>query len=101
MVVNLSNMKQTLTKEQHEKLQELGIECVSANDLALLIEMPPKEIGGYSLDISYPLLLKEWSVGYTEHELELFGTISKELIDALFDLVILCIEKGYIKTGKL
>lgn len=99
-------MKTSLTKEQHEKLQELGIECVNTNDIAFLIELLPKDeytTSGFrflasTTDERCNRLKNVWCAEYDSVVNSVDRCFySTELIDALFDLVVWCVDNGYIK----
>ena len=90
-------MKKALTKEQHDKLQQLGIDAISANDIAFLLELLPKEIGndGYmtlGIEVQYDEEKYFWKVLYYDCAESVF--VKDELIDALFDLVVWCVRNG-------
>ena len=111
-------MKTQLTAEESAKLIELGISAdkASANyvgrwehystgtfadpdsiepifTLADILDILPKEIDGSNLSMEYDCEFKQWRVGYNTRHLE----SAPELIDALYSLLVRCLEKGYVK----
>ena len=122
-------MKQTLTKEQSQRLIELGVSTEKAssfisNDVSYsevadgkpnyfsptftigdLLNILPKEITRNEVvfKISISGFLQFWNIGYYDDftKLLLFSANGEELIDILLETAIWCIDNGYIKTEKL
>lgn len=114
-MAQLSYMKTELSEEQNEKLCELGIAPTIIKliefkfDLQDLLRILPKQIdvvepnriGKYSIFILH--YEDKYDVGYAHYDgAELFFTRTKkfrevQLIDALFELVVWCVQNGYIK----
>ena len=116
-------MKQQLTKEQSKRLIELGVPTEKASESVVeenhgenhswtypvftigdLLEVLPKEIGnaGYmtlGMEVLYDEEKYFWKVLYYDCAGSVFE--EDELIDALFDLVVWCIDNRYIKVEML
>lgn len=112
-------MKTQLTAEQSAKLIELGVSPGKANGLWLpgtdaiipfalsdILDILPKEIkrnnyNSYTFSIVadnhyWNVEYRYWRGDYAENDtLALFE--SEELIDALYSLLLWCLEKGYVK----
>ena len=112
-------MKTQLTAEQSAKLIELGVSPERASKikvevkessrgcpniycsevkrpiftLADILDILPKENVGSNLGMEYDCEFKQWWVGYNLRHLE----SAPELIDALYSLLVWCLEKGYVK----
>ena len=111
-------MKTQLTAEQSAKLIELGVSPERASEsessvaygngargimkvpempiftLGDILDILPKENDGSNLGMEYDCELKQWWVGYNARLLE----SAPELIDALYSLLVWCLEKGYVKV---
>lgn len=91
-------MKQKLTKEQSQRLIELG--NVLAFTIGDLLEVVPKDLydDGYTtLRIETMYVGKQlWEVSYHNCDESEFSSV--ELIDALFDLVVWFVENGHIQN---
>ena len=109
-------MKTQLTAEESAKLIELGVSPGKANGLWLpgtdaiipfalsdLIDILPKEIRHngctYKLNIDYPPIGMVAARYNTEDDDldSLKGCLCEELIDALYSLLVWCLEKRYAK----
>lgn len=112
-------MKAELTKQESTKLIELGIDPKMANGweyearvelftLSDILSILPKEINLKGVRASlqmYQHLAKYWIVSYVTYngnELIYQHPISadKELINALYDILIWCIKNEYITLNK-
>lgn len=109
-------MKTQLTAEESAKLIELGVSPGKANGLWLpgtdaiipfaltdLLDILPKEIRHngwtYKLNIDYPPIgMVATRYNTEDDDLDsLKGYMCEELIDALYSLLVWCLEKGYVK----
>lgn len=109
-------MKDTLTKEQSRHLIELGVPREKASKdristvemnvysiftLTDLLEILPKEIGGHGFMIIYhnendDIYPNNYVVTY-DNLLGSDAGIAEELIDALYELAVFCLENGHLK----
>lgn len=111
-------MKIQLTAEESAKLIELGVSPGKANGLWLpgtdaiipfaladILDILPKEIKHngctYKLNIDYPPISMVAARYNTEDDDldSLKGYMCEELIDALYSLLLWCLEKGYVKLN--
>ena len=111
-------MKTQLTAGQSAKLIELGVSRSKANGLWLphvtevqpytladILDILPKEINAFGIPARLQMYnhpAEYWIVSYVTYD---GGTLTyhnpcsaeKELIDALYSLLVWCLEKGYVK----
>ncbi|MDE6410036.1 MAG: hypothetical protein K2K81_07325 [Muribaculaceae bacterium] len=108
-------MKTTLTIEESAKLIELGVDAKLASSYVGMYRVPtftltdilsilPKEIDGYHLSIEassqgYEVSYMLWDIGDEAYHF-MGATERPELIDALNQLAIWCLENNHIKTDK-
>ena len=112
-------MKTELTKEQSEKLLSLGLDPETPSygydyitfGIGDLIALLPRFIKrkridkGFILESKYDLTIqnynKKWMVAYIDGGANVAAVIFGEyhLIDGLYNLVLWCVEHGYIKTN--
>ena len=86
-------MKQVLSVEQTKHLQELGLYHIYT--LQDILDKLPCFIGNQVLTI------QKLADSYTCLYMEPYKiTESKELIDAVYEMLCWCIENGYVKVGK-
>lgn len=109
-------MKTQLTAEESAKLIELGVSPGKANGLWLpgtdaiipfaladILDILPREIRHngctYKLNIDYPPIgMVAARYNSEDDDLDsLKGYLCEELIDALYSLLLWCLEKGYVK----
>ena len=109
-------MKTQLTVEESAKLIELGVSRSKANGIWLpyvtevqpftlidILDILPKEIRHngctYKLNIDYPPIgMVAARYNSEDDDLDsLKGYLCEELIDALYSLLVWCLEKGYVK----
>lgn len=121
-------MKTELTIEESARLIELGVDAKLAShdkvvfdkndkpyshpiyDLTDILSILPKEIttsetimgDDFTSDIgiNWYSNVRLWKCGYTCLPLPYNVGIAPELIDALYQLLIWCLENGYLKTEK-
>lgn len=104
-------MKQNTTPKQTAKLIELGVEkpcsivsvepiygmggisVAKAYSIGELMEMLPGRINGIDLTIDRYYAFEQWHIYYDASQ---YFTKQTELIDALYDMIIMLKEKGNI-----
>lgn len=107
-------MKQFTNAEQTAKLIELGLDTPRnffeslafadksrcAYSIGELMEMLPMAIDKNKLEIWTPATWDEWGISYGWHEYDeyhyLLHSANKELIDALYDMILKLKEEGVI-----
>lgn len=115
-------MKQYTTPEQTAKLIELGfgkpksiisamaymedftseacLDCETAYSIGELIEMLPSTLSPNDADCEFHLMLFDdslyWHVRYTDGDNFCYPSQAIELIDALYDMIVLLKEEGVI-----
>ncbi len=102
-------MKTQLATSESAKLIELGVSRSKANGiwlphvtevqpytLADILDILPKEINCEHLEIGTDD--GEWYAEYNNTTLPSSYSFAPELIDALYSLLVWCLEKGYVKV---
>ena len=105
----LASMKEFVDKTEKDSNQFLEIEEYPLFSLTDLLSILPKEVDGYMLNISTSE--SEWWVAYELTDncdewyscvRDVIGTFgAPELIDALNQMTIWCLENNHIKTEKI
>ncbi|WP_289745007.1 hypothetical protein [Paramuribaculum intestinale] len=110
-------MRNLLTAEESAKLIELGVSRSKANGIWLphvtevqpftlidILDILPKEPKYDSIGRPFTLHIREykgdWRVWYARDGADVMiggGKHAPELIDALYSLLVWCLEKGYVK----
>lgn len=105
-------MKEFLSDEQIDEIEQFGIECpnqVTSYDrtgervtfdfrlfsIPDLIDLLPEEVNGGRL-VMYRMKDGKWGAYFDNSDSEVFK--ADELIDALFELVKECVKEGWIKA---